>query len=348
MSEASGEIYFIGETDYLTKEPTSFYKIGLVREAEGRDSASRLDEHQTGNPRTLSINCIIKTPLVDYIESLLHGLYASNRVEGEWFHLDATELAAAKDSAAQLAAQALDAQPIWTKAAELKNEVASGDELEPTDEQRLVHVEFLKADRAVKELAKLSKRITVLLGEAIEAGEDVGDVATKQQHDRGTFNEAKFEANHPALYETYQKVSETLSGSFLPKKIKNDPAVEDFVAKELNPILIPLDVVISAVEAGSTPKSELNSVKLAILAHSARYTWLAENTRRKLQVACGTAPGIAGLCTWKRIIKTTSKLDRAKLKLDHPEEYASYVEVTQVSVVRVQPRQVVDGREQQT
>jgi hypothetical protein len=340
MSEASGEIYFIGETDYLTKEPTSFYKIGLVREAEGRDSESRLLEHQTGNPRTLSIDCIIKTPLVDYIESLLHGLYASNRVEGEWFHLDATELAAATSSAENMAAEAEVALPIWIKAAELKGQAASGDELDPTDEQRLVHVEFLKADLAVKELGKLSKRITVILGDAIEAGEDVGDVATKQQHERGTFSETKFQANHPTLFDAYQKISESLTGSFLPKKTKNDPAVNEFREKVLNPILGPLDVVITAAETGLTAKSELNSTKLTILAHLAKYTWLAENARRKLQVACGTAPGITGLCTWNRIIKTTAKLDRAKLKLDHPEEYASCVEVKQIDVVKVQPRQV--------
>ena len=339
MSEASGEIYFIGETDYLTKEPTSFYKIGLVREAEGRDSESRLLEHQTGNPRTLSIKCRIKTPLVDYIESLLHGLYASNRVEGEWFHLDSAELAEAQSSAERLAAEAEVALPIWIKAAELKGQAASGDELEPTDEQRLVHVEFVKAYLAVKELGKLSKR-THPIGRAIEAGEDVGDVATKQQHERGTFSETKFQTNHPALFDAYQKISESITGPFSPKKTSDDPAINEFKETELNPILVPLDAVITAVEARSTPKFELNSTKLTILAYLAKYTWLAENARRKLQVACGTAPGITGLCTWNRIIKTTAKLDRAKLKLDHPEEYASCVEVKQIDVIKVQPRQV--------
>ena len=46
---ASGEIYFIGEKDLRTKEITSYYKVGLVRENvenADRSSTQRLLEHQ--------------------------------------------------------------------------------------------------------------------------------------------------------------------------------------------------------------------------------------------------------------------------------------------------------------
>ena len=347
MSKASGEIYFIGETDYLTGKSTSFYKIGVVREAKGRDSASRLKEHQTANPRKLSVDCTIKTPLVHYIEGLLHGLYASNRVEGEWFDLNPTELAAAKNSATELAAQAVEAQHIREKAEELKNEVSVGGKLEPTDEQRLVHVEYCKAASAVKELDKLSQRIKVLLREALEAGEDVGDMATTSKRDTPKLSEAKFKTTYPELFKAYLKISGTVTGSFKPTDGKGDPAVKEFVEKELNPILVPLRDVITGVETGAADKSQLRSTKFTILAHSAAYKWLAENARWKLQVACGTAPGITGLCEWKRAVDDEPKLDEAALKRDHPEEYASCVEVKQINVVNVQRRRGAQDPEQQ-
>ncbi len=56
-----GEVYFVSETDRLTKEVSSYVKIGLVRERDGRSSAERLDEHQTGNPRKLGLLEVVKT-----------------------------------------------------------------------------------------------------------------------------------------------------------------------------------------------------------------------------------------------------------------------------------------------
>ena len=54
MSQAAGEIYFIGEKDLRTKELTQYFKVGIVRENPenaDRESTQRLLEHQTGNPR---------------------------------------------------------------------------------------------------------------------------------------------------------------------------------------------------------------------------------------------------------------------------------------------------------
>ena len=53
MSYNSGEIYFIREQAHSTSDLTPLVKIGLVREHGGRSSHERVQEHQTGNPRTL-------------------------------------------------------------------------------------------------------------------------------------------------------------------------------------------------------------------------------------------------------------------------------------------------------
>ncbi len=59
-----GEIYFIREQDVLTKEISDYVKVGLVREGEDRDSDERASEHQTGNPRELSVYKVVKTAAV--------------------------------------------------------------------------------------------------------------------------------------------------------------------------------------------------------------------------------------------------------------------------------------------
>ena len=72
MATASGEIYFIGEKDLRTKEITPYFKVGIVRENADntdRDSTQRLLEHQTGNPRELYIESVVKTDLVELLES---------------------------------------------------------------------------------------------------------------------------------------------------------------------------------------------------------------------------------------------------------------------------------------
>jgi len=288
MTEASGEIYFIGETDYLTKEPTSFYKIGLVREAEGRDSESRLLEHQTGNPRTLSIECTIKTPLVDYIESLLHGLYASNRVEGEWFHLDATELAAAKSSAKNMAAQ---------------------------------------AEKIVKE--------------AFNAGEEIEQVGRNIEVATEKLDQEKFKESYPDLFASFEKVSEKFTQRFVPSPAKNQPELTAFLEETLTPLAVPIEAAIEAVRANASPMASLNQTKLNLLAHLAKFDWDAENAKRKLQVFCGPAAGIEGICTWNRAMKESSKLDEDRLKAAHPEEYQSCVVVSIQQRTILQPRQVI-------
>ena len=77
-----GQLYFINEQDVKTGERSSYYKIGIVRDAAGRDSKNRLLEHQTGNPRKLCIVESLSMPAVEAVETNLHYLFARNRVMG--------------------------------------------------------------------------------------------------------------------------------------------------------------------------------------------------------------------------------------------------------------------------
>lgn len=75
-----GELYFINDRDHFIGESTNFYKIGIVRQGESRGSSQRLKEHQTGNPRPLILSHVVKTDVVERVETLMHKMFAKNRL----------------------------------------------------------------------------------------------------------------------------------------------------------------------------------------------------------------------------------------------------------------------------
>ena len=78
MNLKPGKLYFINEHDVQSGLRSNYYKIGIVRDADGRDSKNRLLEHQTGNPRKLWIVEELEMPAVEAVETNLHYLFARN------------------------------------------------------------------------------------------------------------------------------------------------------------------------------------------------------------------------------------------------------------------------------
>jgi hypothetical protein len=79
-----GTLYVMRERDYLSGELFDYYKIGIVNGA--KDVESRRKSHVTGNPRDIFTVGEYSCLAVQKLETLLHNLYAKNRVHsGEWF-----------------------------------------------------------------------------------------------------------------------------------------------------------------------------------------------------------------------------------------------------------------------
>ena len=79
-----GQLYFINEQDVKTGTRSNYYKIGIVRDADGRDSKNRLLEHQTGNPRKLCIVEALSMPAVEASHGgvvALHGPRTTRRYQ---------------------------------------------------------------------------------------------------------------------------------------------------------------------------------------------------------------------------------------------------------------------------
>ncbi len=115
-----GQLYFINEQDIQTGARSNYYKIGIVRDADDRDSKNRLLEHQTGNPRKLCIVETLNMPAVEAVETNLHYLFASKRVMGEWMSFTGDELKGAIAKAKELAAQMQENIKDFEKAEKLK------------------------------------------------------------------------------------------------------------------------------------------------------------------------------------------------------------------------------------
>jgi hypothetical protein len=159
---AAGEIYFIGEKDLRTKEVTPYFKVGIVRENPenaDRDSTQRLLEHQTGNPRELYIERVVKTDLVELVETLLHKSFAPLGVRGEWMLLSAVELAQVQKEAEKLAKEAAEITADLEKAEKLAKEISSEEVIPTTDEIKALNEIYLESNAKLKSCEEMQDLI---------------------------------------------------------------------------------------------------------------------------------------------------------------------------------------------
>lgn len=330
-SNASGELYFIGEKDPATQNDTGYVKIGIVRENDDRDTDKRVKEHQTGNPRMLHVVETIRTPIVERVETAMHGAFAPQRVSGEWFILDPsqkdTAIAAARAFADEAAAD-LEAMSV----AEALKKTASGPEkLTPTDEHIALHATLVALKAQVKACNTIAADLVRVL-EALHAGGiDCGRVLTYQpSKPRESFDEKSFKDSHTALWEQFQVTKPTFSGSFLakdPKSSRPDPLV-------LNPRIADLAATVSGLTGESGPAThdvnEVHRVYLTLLALQAPLEWKLTLVEDRARAAVGTASEIDGLFVWKRELTSKTSLDKAALKNDHPDVYAQFTSFAEV------------------
>ena len=80
-----GEVYVIGQYEIGTSNPTTYYKIGIVQ--NDRNTAKRVNEHQTGNPNRLFVVAIIPAEASYIVEQQMHRIWNGVRIGKEWFNL---------------------------------------------------------------------------------------------------------------------------------------------------------------------------------------------------------------------------------------------------------------------
>ena len=77
---------------------------------------------------------------------------------------------------------------------------------------------------------------------------------------------------------------------------------------------------------------------MRLLGIEASINWALELIEARIRSACGTAPGIDGVCTGRRTLTTKVKFDAAAMKADNPELHQQFVKTKPGSTALVVAR----------
>ena len=331
-----GEIYFIREKDILTNEKTSYVKVGLVKEKVDRDSENRLAEHQTGNPRELSVFKVIETPAVSEIEKMLHGIFATNRVNGEWFNFTDDQLSQCIEEAEALVKEAESNLEFFSEQDKLSKVLSSGEVKQPTDEIAKFHHEYLCADIEKKSCNPIIKKVKEILGEAVDQGEEGADeLATVRESERKTFSKEDFQNSYPDLWEKYLTREEKISGSFRwtqPKDFQEDLSV---INPELDTLIKEISEIITVAEERQGSIETLHQLRVQLIGYETRANWRMKIAKANVAVFCGRSPEVEGICKWTRESKMYETFEKNKFKEENPAIYKEFTSTTIGSRTRV-------------
>ena len=331
-----GEIYFIREKDILTNEQTSYVKIGLVKEKVDRDSENRLAEHQTGNPRELSVFKVIETPAVSEIETMLHGIFAINRGIGEWFNFNDDQLSRCIEEAEALAKEAESNSEFFTQEEKLGKVLSSGKVKQPTDEIAKFYHEYLCAEIEKKSCKPIIEDIQEILGEANAQGEEGADeLVTVQETRRQTFSEDDFQKAHPGLYKQYLKLEEKITSSF--RWVRPKDPVEDLsvINPEMDSLIEEIYATIAAIRIHEGSIETLQQLRVQLIGYETRANWRMKIAKANVAVFCGRSPEVEGICKWPRKSKVKETFDKNKFKEENPAIYEEFTSTIIGSRTRV-------------
>lgn len=323
MKLKDGELYFIGETDVLTGEPSGYFKIGKVKDSRAEGVAGRLKEHQTGNPRHLGVvECVI-TPAIDDLESSMHNRFAIDRVRGEWFELSSERLTDAVRVAQTLAAEQTNHVRASMIAAGLDSQLSNGDVRPPTEEDLAWHRRRVAAKALSKRVGRLSNGFEAVVRAAIAEGHDVSRFALLTESVGSRFDKRKFAEAHPELVESFTTVQPTFSHRFIPSR-----AAAEVEAVELEMEFVELERRMVAVMGPASSNlerlEELHLIRLELKRFEEQADWAKDIAETNLKVSCGLSSGVEGLCTWNRRLVESEKFDEASFKVDHPDLHAQF------------------------
>ena len=344
--KAAGEIYFIGEKDLRSKVVTPYFKVGIVRENSenaDRDSTQRLLEHQTGNPRELYIESVVKTDLVELVETLLHKKFAPLGVRGEWMLLNASELAEVQKAAQNLAKEASEITADLEKAEKL-GKVISDDQLVPaTDELKALNELYLESNAKLKSCEQMQDSIKEILADALEDEDEKEEVdafvQVLERKGKSVFDENAFKSKYTSIYSQFTFTKSTVKGTAIFSGSRGFK--REF--KEFDPgfatIVEGFEPLVEKIKTGTEKKEILHGFSLELRRVNAEALWTKMKAESKIKVACGTHAGIDGLFKWARTEKVTESLDRKALKEAHPELVAEFTTIGEnVKAVIVDPK----------
>ena len=342
MKLTPGELYFIRERDKQTREISRYVKIGLVKEKDDRASEERALEHQTGNPRELLIHKVVKTPAVSEIENIVHGLFATERVNGEWFDFSEAKLNEAIATAQDLADEAILYENEMRSASRLTKELSDGELLSPSTEALAWHGAFLRAEAVSKFCEEYASSMKVVFRKKAESKpESVEHFATfRERKDRLVFDTTLFELSHPDLYLQFTKTTSRVAARLTWTRPKEFNRSIEILNPELHEYGRSLEPLIEKAKNGKIESETLHKHYLRVLGFEARASWQLEVAKANIQFLCSTHSGIDGICKWPRVEKITKSFDEAAFIVAFPDIAKQFmVTESQTAALIIDPKQ---------
>lgn len=322
MSFKAGELYLIGEVDLRTSEDLPFYKIGIVRDKDNRSTEDRLREHQTGNPRLLKAHWVIRTPVVEQIETTLHGRFAPWRISGEWFHLDETQKSVVHKTTKDLATQAEKKEDFLKTAEELKNKVPGDTMLKPSKEAINLHKQLGMTKANLSASKSAINKLKTFFDSLHREGHEVSDYYSLNRR-VGTleFNEDAFKEKHPKLWQKYLVNKSSVDPRFLLTELNAFKRDESLLKPELRDLIEKIDQALNSPKPSKPFMNQMHGHYLEILTIQSPLEWDDELMEAELKAICGNHAGIEGLCTWNRRVRESTSFDKTAFKNEHPDKW---------------------------
>lgn len=303
-----GEIYLVREFDFTTKKESRYAKIGLVHSP--RVSSDRLKEHQTGNPNILRIakSDVVQTEAVDWVEAMLHRLFAKHRVSGEWFELTLGERDIVLAKALELGEVAKELPKLQRKVDLLSDSLDNDKTIRPKPEHIELADQLLMAKMQIEVLAPIQQQINAIFKRAMDAGVDVAGAATPQNKTYKAKllkdNLSALKKDHPELYANFAGTTSELFRRFNFEYENSDIVLSSEFRKDIETIL----ELVRQVERKFDPytANEANLLLNDLMTLAQRQVVFSDLA---LRAACGKSFAIEGVCSWPRRMKQKATFD---------------------------------------
>ena len=331
MSMKDGWVYLLRERDFLTGTTDRYLKIGLTE----RDVEDRVKEHQTGNARQVISVYERHVPLMSAMETYLHHVFSTDRINGEWFDMDDDRVNNEVIPLIEaLADQQVVAKADKERAAEVKKIYDNGKVRDPTPHETALHADYVEAKHAhvrAKALHAIDNaRVRALIGSA-QSIDGVVSITAKPQGDQ--FDKASFLASLTEVQraQCYETVTQFSAGSVKVVGVKTLKTLDPQLDADKKAAEAAIATPLSLANVGGAELARTSDAEAAHMAYLAsrravkEAEWDEERLAAALLVALGEDREITGVISCVREdVTTENKWSAALAKQHFPDAYAAH------------------------
>lgn len=326
-----GEIYCIREVDFLTKKAGPYVKLGKT----SRDTAQRMKEHQTGNPRQETAEFVIHTDMMSSLEKYLHYRFATHCVNSEWFIIDTpTVMSDVVPIIQSLAAEHKKLRPIFDIWKKQTSSISNGIIIPANSTHKKLHANYLKQWEIYKKAEAIFKIAKLEIQTSIGLNNGIENMAYLITSEKIPFDKESFLASLAS--DTERDKCHKQEIKILPRTVKivgEKPLSK--IDSTLNDTLKNLEKTYNSSKPNTTnlsnPSAKITpSMKKTHLSYLEskkelkKAEWELEKITAELVSHLVDNEGIEGIITWKREEKQSSKFVKETAKKLFPTLYSQF------------------------